>query len=89
MQVFLQIVAFSLQTDWSGRSVLAKGKRPKNAMRGRFPFVLKIRLIRWLMGQTFPPKMFREKRNTLRGIPLFSVFPECSENPVPFSLSHW
>ena len=29
MQVFLQIVAFSLQTDGSGRPVLTKGKRPK------------------------------------------------------------
>ena len=29
MQVFLQIVAFSLQTDWSGRPVLTKGKRPR------------------------------------------------------------
>ena len=28
MQVFLQIVAFSLQTDGSGRPVLTKGKRP-------------------------------------------------------------
>ena len=31
MQVFLQIVAFSLQNDWSGRPVLAKGKRPQMA----------------------------------------------------------
>ena len=29
MQVFLQIVAFSLQTDWSGQPVLKKGKRSK------------------------------------------------------------
>ena len=29
MQVFLPIVAFSLQTDGSGRPVLIKGKRPK------------------------------------------------------------
>ena len=29
MQVFLQIVSFSLQTDRSGRPVLTKGKRPK------------------------------------------------------------
>ena len=28
MQVFLQIVAFSLQTDWSGQPVLSKGKCP-------------------------------------------------------------
>ena len=28
MQVFLQIVAFSLQTDGSGLPVLTKGKRP-------------------------------------------------------------
>ena len=30
MQVFLQIVAFSLQNDGSGRPVLTKGKRPKS-----------------------------------------------------------
>ena len=29
MQVFLLIVAFSLQTDVSGRVVLTKGKHPK------------------------------------------------------------
>ena len=29
MQVFLQIVSFSLQTDGSGRPVLTKGKRPQ------------------------------------------------------------
>ena len=29
MQAFLQIVAFSLQTDGSGWPVLTKGKRPK------------------------------------------------------------
>ena len=29
VQVFLQIVAFSLQNDWSGRPVLTKGKRPR------------------------------------------------------------
>ena len=29
MQVFLEIVGFSLQTDGSGRPVLTKGKRPK------------------------------------------------------------
>ena len=28
MQVFIQIVLFSLQTDGSGRPVLTKGKRP-------------------------------------------------------------
>ena len=28
MQVLLQIVTFSLQTDGSGRTVLTKGKRP-------------------------------------------------------------
>ena len=33
MQVFLQIVAFSLQTDGSGRPVLTKGKRPKSWQR--------------------------------------------------------
>ena len=30
MQVFLEIVGFSLQTDGSGRLVLTKGKRPKS-----------------------------------------------------------
>ena len=30
MQVFIQIAAFSLQTDGSGRPVLTKGKRPKS-----------------------------------------------------------
>ena len=29
MQVFFLIVAFSLQTDVSGRVVVTKGKRPK------------------------------------------------------------
>ena len=33
MQVFLQIVAFSLQTDWSGRTVLTKGKVPLVSVR--------------------------------------------------------
>ena len=32
MQVLLQIVAFSLQTDGSGRPVLTKGKRHKLAL---------------------------------------------------------
>ena len=35
MQVFLQIVAFSLQLDGSGRPVLPKGKRPKTLRPGR------------------------------------------------------
>ena len=30
MQVFLQMVAFSLESDGSGRPVLAKGKRRKS-----------------------------------------------------------
>ena len=34
MQVFLQMVAFSLQSDGSGRPVLTKGKRP--VIRGKF-----------------------------------------------------
>ena len=29
MHVFLQIVAFYLQTDWSSRPVFTKGKRPR------------------------------------------------------------
>ena len=37
MQVFLQMVAFSLQSDGSGRPVLTKGKRPKTRLfRGPF-----------------------------------------------------
>ena len=37
------------------------------------------------MEQTFPLKIYREKRNTFRDIPLFSVFSESSKNPVPFA----
>ena len=33
MQVFLQIVTISLQTDWSGRTVLTKGKVPLVSVR--------------------------------------------------------
>ena len=33
MQVFLQIVAFSMQTDWPGRTVLTKGKVPLVSVR--------------------------------------------------------
>ena len=33
MQVFLQIVAFSMQTDWSGRTVPTKGKVPLVSVR--------------------------------------------------------
>ena len=32
MLVFLQIVAFSIQNDWSGRPVLTNGKRPKHLL---------------------------------------------------------
>ena len=40
MQVFLQIVAFSLQTDGSGRPVLTKGKRPKMKLSAKFKQIL-------------------------------------------------
>ena len=36
MQVFLQMVAFSLQSDGSGRPVLTKGKRPYSSIAAKF-----------------------------------------------------
>ena len=56
MKVFLQIVAFSLQTDGSGRPVLTKGKRHcsprinvKNMIRPReitLPLLLKLTVVK-------------------------------------------
>ena len=51
MQVFLQIVAFSLQTDGSGQSVPTKGKCPKNQI-----WLLKKVIFIWFLTKDFSYK---------------------------------